>query len=144
MAGHRAAADFRAPRVGRVSEQVEQEAPEPEALCDVAALAAEAAGAGVLWKHTAAGRQLDANVVRLAPGARVGLHAEPELDVLLLVAGGAGALVSGSGRRTELRPGVLVSLPRGSARSLEAGPEGVSYLTVHRRRPGMQIRRAGG
>ncbi len=31
-------------------------------------------------------------------------------------------------------------MPRGSVRSLAAGTDGLAYVTVHSRRPGMQIR----
>jgi hypothetical protein len=40
-----------------------------------------------------------------------------------------------------LAEGVLLWLPHGSTRSITAGPQGLAYVTVHRRRPGMQIRR---
>ncbi|MBY8339098.1 hypothetical protein LXH13_34690 [Streptomyces spinosirectus] len=125
---------------------------EPEAavariLCDTAALTSgEPTTAGVLWKLTESGRQLDANVVRLAPGHHVAPHAEGDLDVLLLVVSGHGVLgVLGTDREGEaqpLTPGALVWLPHGSTRSITAGDEGLAYLTVHRRRPGMQIGRA--
>ena len=36
----------------------------------------------VRWRLAATGRQLDANVVRLAPQAAIGAHAELDLDVL--------------------------------------------------------------
>ncbi|MFT2020017.1 hypothetical protein ACMA1D_29900 [Streptomyces sp. 796.1] len=36
-------------------------------------------------------------------------------------------------------PGDLVWLPRGSRRAVAAGPDGLVYLTVHRRRPGLTI-----
>jgi quercetin dioxygenase-like cupin family protein len=119
---------------------MDEETTEPKLLCDLYAVAAEPAAAAVRWKHTESGRQLDANVVRLGADAEVGLHRETELDVLLLVVGGEGTLRFGS-RHIELRPGLLVDLPHGSSRSLHAGAEGLSYLTVHRRRPGMQIGR---
>ncbi|MER0245930.1 hypothetical protein AAHZ94_28930 [Streptomyces sp. HSW2009] len=38
-----------------------------------------------------------------------------------------------------VRPGDLVWLPRGSRRAVSAGPAGLVYLTVHRRRPGLTI-----
>jgi quercetin dioxygenase-like cupin family protein len=96
-----------------------------------------AVGAGVEWHLAEAGRQLDANVIRLAAGQVVDTHTETELDVLLVV-------VSGSGRvegdePLDLAPGALVWLPRGSTRSLHAGGDGLGYLTVHRRRAGMRI-----
>lgn len=128
----------------RTRDGEEPEAATPRILCDTAALTSkEPTAAGVLWKLTESGRQLDANVVRLAPGHRVAPHAEPDLDVLLLVVAGDGAL--GTDRESEaqpLAPGALVWLPHGSTRSITAGDEGLAYLTVHRRRPGMQIGRA--
>ncbi len=122
--------------------------PTARTLCDVRALTAYAPEtAGVRWKLDPQGRQLDANVVRLPAGREVETHAEPDLDVLLLVVGGTGSLGTGEADGTaeaaeELADGSLCWLPRGSARRLSAGPDGLSYLTVHVRRPGMRIGRA--
>lgn len=118
------------------------EVPLPRILCDTAALAAavDDASAGALWRLAESGRQLDANVVRLPPGQQVGTHREPELDVLLLVLAGTGILTAPDGPHA-LTAGALTWLPHGSTRSLAAGPDGLSYLTVHRRRPGMRIGR---
>jgi quercetin dioxygenase-like cupin family protein len=91
-----------------------------------------------VWKLAEPGRQLDANVVHLPPGQHVGTHAEPDLDVLLLVVAGDGVLVT-AGQARHLTSGALLWLPRGSVRGLSAGLDGMSYLTVHRRRPGMQV-----
>ncbi|MGW4276603.1 cupin domain-containing protein [Streptomyces seoulensis] len=121
-------------------------APEPRVLCDARALAADPPlPGGVLWKLAEAGRQLDANLVRLAPGGRVAPHAEPDLDVLLFVVGGDGVLGAGAADEPRcLTEGATVWLPHGSTRSIAAGADGLSYLTVHRRRPGMRIRPHGG
>ncbi|MDO0924611.1 hypothetical protein QQY24_03965 [Streptomyces sp. TG1A-8] len=115
--------------------------PAPRVLCDTRALAeAPPVPAGVLWKLAEGGRQLDANVVRLAPGARVATHTEPELDVLLLVVSGDGVLGKGVEDAPEpVAEGALLWLPHGSTRSVTAGRRGLSYLTVHRRRPGLRI-----
>ncbi|MFG3550718.1 hypothetical protein [Streptomyces sp. NPDC047725] len=116
------------------------EAPLPRVLCDTAELLALGGDvrAGALWRLAEAGRQLDANVVRVPAGGRVGTHTEPDLDVLLLVLDGSATLV-----RTDdelvLRAGILTWLPHGSTRAVAAGPGGVTYLTVHRRRPGMRV-----
>jgi quercetin dioxygenase-like cupin family protein len=122
-------------------------APKARRLCDVAALTAdEPESAAVRWKLDRPGRQLDANVVRLPPGGEVDTHAEPELDVLFLVVDGSGSLATPEGVE-EVADGALCWLPRGSVRRLCAGPDGLSYLTVHKRRPGMRIGRvpsAGG
>ncbi|MFE9056807.1 hypothetical protein [Streptomyces mutabilis] len=114
--------------------------PLPRVLCDTAELVSLVGDgpAGALWKLAEPGRQLDANVVRVPAGGRVGTHTEPDLDVLLLVLAGEAALVCADGERP-LRVGALTWLPHGSARGVAAGPDGVTYLTVHRRRPGMRI-----
>jgi quercetin dioxygenase-like cupin family protein len=94
---------------------------------------------GALWKLAEPGRQLDANLVHLPPGQHVGTHAEPDLDVLLLVVAGDGILGT-TGHALPLARGSMLWLPHGSSRSLAAGDDGMSYLTVHRRRPGMRIK----
>lgn len=119
--------------------------PVPSLLCQTRALVAEAPeAAGVLWKLAEADRQLDANVVHVPAGTRIGTHREPDLDVLLLVLAGDGVLGAGVEDTSQaLAAGMLMWLPHGSTRSITAGDGGLSYLTVHRRRPGMQIRPAG-
>lgn len=127
-------ADVAVPSPGSAS------APTPRLLCDVHALGgADPATAGAVWKLTESGRQLDANLVHLPAHQSVETHAEPDLDVLLLVVAGHGIL--GTSDRTEpLTGGALFWLPHGSTRRITASADGLSYLTVHRRRPGMQIR----
>jgi quercetin dioxygenase-like cupin family protein len=94
---------------------------------------------GALWRLAEPGRQLDANVIRVPPGGAVGAHIEPDLDVLLCVVAGSGVLEGAAGPE-ELEPGSVAWLPHGSRRSLAAGPEGLVYVTAHRRRPGLSIR----
>ena len=84
-------------------------------------------------------RQLDANVVHLPSGRRVDPHAESALDVLLVVVSGSGKLEAGDGQTLDLAEGLVMWLPHGSRRSLSAGEDGLLYMTVHRRRPGMSI-----
>ncbi len=108
----------------------------PELLGD-----AERASGTILWRLTAERRQLDANLVRIGPDDRVAEHVEADLDVLLYVTDGDGRLDL-EGRPQELRPGGVVWLPRGARRALAAGPDGLAYVTAHRRRPGMGIGRA--
>ncbi len=79
-------------------------------------------------------------MVRLPPAGRVEAHTEPDLDVLLLVLGGDGTLTDAAGERRPLGEGGLLWLPHGCERGIDAGPRGLTYLTVHRRRPGMRIR----
>ncbi|MEU5028073.1 cupin domain-containing protein [Streptomyces milbemycinicus] len=96
---------------------------------------------GALWRLAAEGRQLDSNVIRLPAEARVDFHVEPDLDVLLYVADGSGWL-DVADTRQELEPGCVAWLPHGARRALSAGADGLVYLTVHRRRPGLAIRGA--
>ncbi|WP_030827554.1 hypothetical protein [Streptomyces hygroscopicus] len=110
-------------------------------LCDVRALTGEPReSSGVLWKLAESGRQLDANLIRLPAGEHIGTHAEPDLDVLVLVVAGGGVMNTPEGA-LPLAEGALLWLPHGSTRGITAGPGGLAYLTVHPRRPGMQIRR---
>ncbi|WP_329039832.1 hypothetical protein OHT61_18365 [Streptomyces sp. NBC_00178] len=93
---------------------------------------------GALWHLAEEGRELDANVVHLPPDATVGEHQEDVLDVFLVALAGSGVLRTGGGA-LGLAPSTVLWLPRTSRRSLEAGPEGLTYLTVHRRRPGLTV-----
>src|SRR5690606_18000185 len=85
------------------------------------------------WRLDALPRQLDAGASRLPPGGTA--HpAEERLDVLLVPLSGGGLLDLGDGAE-EVRAGTPVWLPHGSPAALTAGPDGLEYLSVHRRRP---------
>jgi quercetin dioxygenase-like cupin family protein len=121
-----------------------QDAPRPVLVGD-STTALDPAGlsalpGGARWQLAESPRQLDANVIHLPAGHQVETHAEPALDVLLHVLEGTGRLLTPD-EAIDLTPGRLLWLPRGSRRSLVAGPDGLSYLTVHVRRPGMGIGR---
>jgi quercetin dioxygenase-like cupin family protein len=104
---------------------------------DAGAIAAT--GDGVQWTLGPSG-DLNANVVHLDAGHGVGAHVNDEVDVLLVVLAGSGtATVDGS--VILLAPGVVVHLPRGSRRRVDAGDEGLRHLTVHRRRGPLSIGR---
>ncbi|MFG2224982.1 hypothetical protein [Streptomyces sp. NPDC048644] len=106
--------------------------------------AAHEGQSGALWRLAERDRQLDANLVRLPGSGSVAAHVEPALDVLLIVVEGAGRLGDGVTHQA-LEPGAVVWLPRSARRELSAGPDGLTYLTVHRRRPGLSIgRRSAG
>ncbi|MEV6684759.1 hypothetical protein AB0N28_05390 [Streptomyces sp. NPDC051130] len=99
---------------------------------------APADATGALWRLTEAGRVLDANLIRLPPGQAIAEHREPALDVLLVVVEGGGRLDTEDGPHP-LRPHTAALLSRNTRRSLTAGPDGIAYLTVHPRRPGLGI-----
>ncbi|MEV0283619.1 hypothetical protein AB0H36_05795 [Kribbella sp. NPDC050820] len=116
------------------------EEPRVRVLADLRALAEDSQiPSGARWALSEPGRQLDANLVHLPAGRRVDTHVEPDLDVVLVVVAGDGSMGTPEGSQP-VATGSLVWLPHGSTRDLTAGAAGMSYLTVHRRRPGMQIR----
>lgn len=94
---------------------------------------------GVSWRLTEPVRQLDANVLNLAAGHTIETHAEPDLDVLVVIIAGTGCIETDNAK-LPLTAGELLWLPRGSTRKLSAGARGLAYLTVHQRRPGLQIK----
>ena len=94
--------------------------------------------AGAIWRLEISQRQLDANVIHLQPDGQIGAHTGPDLDVLMYVIAGAGR-IEAEADGASLEPGCLVWLPRRSGRSITAGPSGLSYLTVHPRRPALSI-----
>src|SRR5690606_10932754 len=100
-------------------------------------LAPELAGNGVHWT-LAASSELNANLVRLDPGAEMGAHRNDEVDVLVVVLAGSGHLVSDT-RTVTLAAGVVAHVGKGTTRSLHAGDDGLAYLTVHRRRAPLTI-----
>ncbi|MFH9831876.1 hypothetical protein ACH4NC_11225 [Streptomyces sp. NPDC017201] len=116
--------------------------PQVLAVLDELLAAAGPGERGALWHLDEQGRELDANLVRLPPGAGVGEHQEDVLDVLLVVLAGGGSLRTAGGDTLDLAPTTVTWLPRTSRRALEAGPDGLTYLTVHRRRPGLAIKPA--
>lgn len=87
----------------------------------------------VLWTLGDRTRELDADVVRLAPAASVGEHTEKEFGVLFTVLTGAGELRTPDAT-WRLAPGALAWLPAGVTRCVDAGEEGLVYTTAHRRR----------
>jgi uncharacterized protein (DUF2249 family)/quercetin dioxygenase-like cupin family protein len=94
--------------------------------------------AGATWKLEVRERDLDSNVIRLAPDDGIDAHEGPDIDVIIHVVAGTGRL------DTELDPveltaGALVWLPRRSRRGFTAGSEGLTYLTVHQRKPALTL-----
>lgn len=113
-------------------------------LLDVHELADDSSvPSGARWTLTEPGRQLDANLIHLPAGQRVDTHTEPDLDVVLLVVAGGGTVGTPGGEQA-FADGNVVWLPCGSTRNITAGHNGLSYLTIHRRRPGLQIRKRSG
>lgn len=97
------------------------------------------AGDGVHWTLEPDG-DLNANLVHLDPWHEIAQHDNAEVDVLMVVLRGGGHVRIDDVRST-LAPDVVVHLPIGTTRWIEAGPEGLWYLSVHRRRGPLAIGR---
>jgi len=120
---------------------ISPEQPTVRILADVHELVEDSpVPSGARWALAEPGRQLDANLIHLPAGQRVDTHTEPDLDVVLVVVAGGGT-VGTPGAEQTLADGNIVWLPHGSTRNITAGPNGLSYLTIHRRRPGLEIRK---
>ena len=91
-------------------------------------LAAHGDADGELWSLSSGG-DLEARLVRLAPGHGSGEHVDDDADVLVIVRSGSGEL-SVDGSRYRVRRDVVALVPRGGRRALAAGVDGLSYLTV--------------
>jgi len=95
-------------------------------------------GRGPLWGDATA----DLNVTLLSwpQGQGPSEHVNGELDVAYVIVAGSGTLVVDDAE-CAVRAGQAIIVPRGVSRGLNAGPGGVRYLSVHRRRGGLQIGR---
>lgn len=94
-------------------------------------------GPGAVWSLPHGG-DLDANLVRLRAGDVIDTHVNDDVDVLVYVQSGGGDLTVDDDEH-HLRSDVLVLIPRGARRRITAGPTGMYYLSVHRRRSPLTI-----
>ncbi len=76
---------------------------------------------------------LNATLLAWPAGEGVAEHRNDERDVLIVMLEGS-ASVRLDAVEHALTGHVLLLLPRGSSRSLVAGPDGARYLSIHRRR----------
>jgi quercetin dioxygenase-like cupin family protein len=67
-------------------------------------------------------------------------HVNEERDVLVVVLDGS-AILSLDGEERELAHGEAAIVPKGRRRKITGGRGGVRYLSIHRRRPPLQIGR---
>jgi uncharacterized protein (DUF2249 family) len=127
------------PRVWRIRVSKLASSPLPRLLCNTNVLSAgDLDTAGAAWSLQMRERDLDSNVIRLPPNGTIETHAGPDIDVLVHVISGTGAL-STERDTLPLQAGAMLWLPRRSLRQFTAGPHGLSYLTVHQRRRALMI-----
>jgi hypothetical protein len=89
-------------------------------------------------------RRADATLTPTSSGynqASIGAHVGPDLAVLLFVLDGTGQITTEL-NTIDLHPGALVWLPERSRRQFTAGPQKLSYLTVHQRRQSLILNAA--
>ncbi|OBI44352.1 hypothetical protein A5707_03440 [Mycobacterium kyorinense] len=121
------------PKVWRIRITKRAATPLPRVLANTADLAAEPDVTGAVWKLEARERDLDSNVIALAPDGGIDAHTGADVDVLIHVLSGSGRLTTEQGV-IDLVPGALLWLPKRSRRQFNAGPDGLRYLTVHQKR----------
>jgi mannose-6-phosphate isomerase-like protein (cupin superfamily) len=103
-------------------------------LVDIVAKHNGASHAGPQWAHEC--DDLDVTLLSWELGHFIEPHVNHEVDGVFVGVAGMG-VVTVNGTAHELRAGVVLIIPRGSERSILAGEERFSYLSVHRRRRGL-------
>lgn len=93
---------------------------------------------GPIWGGESA--DLNATLLEWPPGEGPAEHVNEQLDVLYVVIAGSVTLTV-DGEPRELGVGGVTIVDKGARRSLVAGPEGARYLTAHKRRGGLQLKR---
>ena len=93
---------------------------------------------GPLWGT--ATDDLNATLLEWPPGSGQPERANEHRDRLFFVVAGNGTATVG-GESHPLSAGRAVLVPKGTPFALEAGPAGLRYLSVHLRRPGLEIGR---
>jgi quercetin dioxygenase-like cupin family protein len=98
-------------------------------------------GSGPLWGMQS--EELNATLLSWPPGHEIAGHRNDECEVMLVVLAGC-ARVQVDGCEHRVSAGQLLLIPRGCVRSVVAGPDGVRYLSTHRRRgPLLPTNRSG-
>jgi len=97
-----------------------------------------ARGLGPIWGN--ATDDLNLTLLSWPEGEGPAEHINDERDVVIVVIDGEGTLLL-DGVEHGLRVGHAVVVPMGVSRAITAGPNGLRYLSVHRRRGGLQISR---
>jgi len=81
---------------------------------------------------------LNATILEWRAGGGPPEHVNAERDVVVAVLDGT-LEAEVDGERRTLGAGEVLVLEKGTRRRLVAGGDGVRYVTVHRRRPGLQV-----
>lgn len=79
---------------------------------------------------------LHMNVIVLRDGENIGRHVNQALDVIVTCLRGSGTIVLDQ-ETIDVEPGSIVLIRQGTDREIVAGPDGIVYTTVHRKRGGI-------
>src|SRR5699024_9935987 len=112
----------RGPKVWRIRLTKTAETPLPRVLAnvrDVSTAALDFDRAGAVWNLAPAPRDLDSNLIALAPGTRIDSHVGPDLDVMFVIIDGSGRLTTEIDT-VDIVAGDVVWLPRRSIREIVA------------------------
>ncbi len=93
-------------------------------------------GRGPAWGTTS--EELNATLLVWRAGEGQPEHVNDGCDVAIVALDGSGTLAV-DGHEHALTAGALAIVPRGAARSIVAGQDGLRCLTVHRRRGGLEL-----
>jgi quercetin dioxygenase-like cupin family protein len=96
---------------------------------------------GPVWGT--ASEDLNATLLQWRAGDGPAEHVNDERDVLVVVLTGS-AIVKTEEDERELTAGETTIIAKGRRREIRAGRSGVRYLSVHRRRPPLQVARSSG
>jgi hemerythrin-like domain-containing protein len=111
----------------------------PEETLTALADAGTVRDSGPVWETES--EELNATLLDWRAGEGPAEHVNNERDVLVVVLAGS-AIVRMEDDERELAVGEATIITKGRLRKISAGREGVRYLSVHRRRPPLQIARA--
>jgi mannose-6-phosphate isomerase-like protein (cupin superfamily) len=101
-----------------------------KSTCDSASIAREGL-TGPIW--AAETEDLDCTLLQWNEGHEIAAHVNDEVDVVMTVLQGAG-LIEIDGSKTILKQGVVVVIPKGATRRIQAETTPLLYINVHKRR----------
>ena len=110
------------------------EHPVAPTIIDPRALLMAAAHDGPIWSLSS--EQLNINLLRFGTGEGIPPHINDEVDVLIVIVEGEGALTLGDEERP-IRTGQAALIPRGARRAIRCTSSSLAYLSCHRRRGGL-------
>ena len=103
-------------------------------VVNLASIASTVEGQGAVW--TRMSDDLNVNLLTFSEGEGVDEHVNSDVDVLMIGIAGVG-IITVEGEPRSIREGHLLLVPKGARRSTRALSNRFTYLTSHRRRPGL-------